>query len=133
MNSYVTITFESLVGSVNLNKLKELNQALDRGEIPSLQGARVVWDGSSLEIEMDDYLINYNRKDVERFCEMLAEVIREGQFYITFPENLNGYVVTSNRFEQTVLVPVPKTVAPQVYEAVEEYVNCGGEESDPHP
>ena len=123
MRYYVTLTYEPYVEDVDKEKLQELNGALERGDFPSLQGATLEWDGDYLSIEMADYLINYDEEEMKRFCRKLSEVIEEGAFYITFPEDGRGYVITPRKVQRTVLVPVPEKVAPQVYQAVEDYIH----------
>lgn len=123
MGYYVTFNYESQAGSIDERKLKELNEALERGDFPSLQGATVEWDGDYLSIEMGDYLINYNKEEIEKFCRMLSQVIKEGSFYITFPEDQKGYVVAPGKVKRTILIPVPEDMVEQVYQAIDDNLN----------
>lgn len=125
MGYYVTLTYEPYVGCADEKKLQELNEALRRGDFPSLQGATVEWDGSDLEIDMPDYLISYDDTEIKRFCKMLSEVITEGFLYITFPEDGRGYVVTPGKVQRTVLVPIPEGIVEHVYRAVEDHIHRG--------
>ena len=107
MSMVVTISLISVVDEVDTETLREINNHLKQGKIKSLKGASLEWDGEMLDLEMDDYAINYDYNDLKEFCLLLSKAIRKGYAVLYFSEIRDAFIIFPESYEETISTAVP--------------------------